>query len=256
MDLRHAESLLAFWADAGVDSLYAEGPCDRTAARPQARVTATAAIGGDPPPAFDLEQARMAAAAAADLNALAAAIAAFEGCGLITQGARQAVCWRGSETAEVMIIGEAPGADEDAAGLPFIGRAGKLLDRMIAAAQLADRVLITNTVFWRPPGNRTPTPEEQQACAPFLERAISLVAPKLILCVGAASARSVLKLTGGILALRGQWREWRAVDGDLAIPALATLHPAFLLRQPSAKKQAWTDFLAVRARLDGLDSYM
>ena len=139
-----------------------------------------------------------------------------------------------------MVIGEAPGADEDALGQPFVGRAGKLLDRMLAAAGLQDRVLITNTVYWRPPGNRTPTPAEQAICAPFLERMIALVKPRMLLLAGGASAKSLLKREEGILSLRGRWLEWKSSDGVLELPAMPTLHPAFLLRQPAAKKKSWS----------------
>ena len=142
------------------------------------------------------------------------------------------------------------GADEDAQGAPFVGRAGKLLDRMIAAAGLEGRVFITNTVFWRPPGNRTPSPDEQLACAPFLERAIALVKPKVLLLAGGASAKSVLKQTTGILALRGRWFEWTSEDGSLEIPAMPTLHPAFLLRTPSFKRETWRDLNILKQRLD------
>jgi DNA polymerase len=149
-----------------------------------------------------------------------------------------------------MVIGEGPGAEEDAKGQPFVGRAGQLLDRMLAAAGLADRAFITNTVFWRPPGNRTPSPAEQLVCLPFLERAIALVRPKMLLLVGGASAKSMLKREEGILSLRGRWFEWRSSAGDLELPAMPTLHPAFLLRQPAAKKRAWTDLLTLTERLD------
>jgi DNA polymerase len=149
-----------------------------------------------------------------------------------------------------MVIGEAPGAEEDQQGLPFVGRAGRLLDRMLAAAGLEGRVLITNTVFWRPPGNRTPSPQEQLVCAPFLERAIALVAPKLLVLAGGASAKAMLQRPEGILTLRGRWFDWRSSDESLSIPALPTLHPAFLLRQPAAKKKAWSDLLMLTERLD------
>src|SRR5215217_4945665 len=190
------------------------------------------------------------AAEAADLEALAAAIAAFDGCGVKFEGARQAVFSRGNPQGPLMIIGEGPGQEEDARGEPFVGRAGQLLDRMIAAAGLTDRVFITNTVFWRPPGNRTPSPAEQAVCAPFLERAIQLVNPKMLLLAGGASAKSVLKREEGILSMRGRWFEWHGETSDLVLPALPTLHPAFLLRQPAAKKKAWQDLLVLTERLD------
>jgi DNA polymerase len=157
---------------------------------------------------------------------------------------------RGNPQADVMVIGEAPGADEDAQGFPFVGRAGKLLDRMLSAAGLSERVFITNTVYWRPPGNRTPSQQEQATCAPFLERAITLVRPRILLLAGGASAKFVLKRNEGILALRGNWFEWRAEQGGIVLPALPTLHPAFLLRQPQAKKKAWADLLSLTERLD------
>jgi uracil-DNA glycosylase len=121
---------------------------------------------------------------------------------------------------------------------------------MLDAAALADQVFITNTVFWRPPGNRNPTVEEQAACAPFLERAIALVQPRLLLLVGGVAAKALLRRDDGVLRLRGRWLEWVSDDGQARLPALATLHPAFLLRQPVAKKQAWQDMLAVKSRLD------
>jgi DNA polymerase len=261
-DPRAVESLLAFWVEAGVDVTYADAPVDRMAAglealkpRPAAapqpigapRAAPAEPRGADPGAVL---AARQGAAAAADLAALEAAIAAFEGCELKRQGARQAVFSRGNPEADVMVIGEGPGAEEDLQGAPFVGRAGKLLDKMLAAAGLADRVFITNTVFWRPPGNRTPTPAEQAACAPFLERAIALVRPKMLMLAGGASAKHVLGTTDGILSMRGRWFEWRSADGALELPALPTLHPAFLLRQPAAKKHAWEDLLKLVERLD------
>jgi DNA polymerase len=254
VDRRAAESLLSFWTDAGVDTLYGEGAVDRMVApatpRPRSVRTELARPSARPHSQAKAVFARELATAAADLDALAAAIAAYDGCELKTQGARQAVFGRGAPAAAVMIIGEGPGADEDAQGAPFVGRAGRLLDKMLSAAGLEGRVFITNTVFWRPPGNRTPTAEEQLACAPFLERAIELVRPKVLLLVGAAAAKSLLDRSEGILALRGRWFEWRASLSELEIPALPTLHPAFLLRQPAAKKKVWQDLLLLAERVD------
>jgi len=262
-DPRAIESLLAFWVEAGVDVAYGDAPVDRIAAglealRPKPVAAPAPAPASSARPTLVRETAdpgavaaaREAAAAAEDLPALAAAIAAFDGCDLKRQGARQAVFARGAPDAPVMVIGEGPGADEDAQGAPFVGRAGKLLDRMLTAAGLTDRVFITNTVFWRPPGNRTPTAAEQAACAPFLERAIALVNPRILLLAGGASAKHILQTSEGILSLRGRWFEWRSADGALELPALPTLHPAFLLRQPAAKKKAWEDLLKLTERLD------
>jgi len=260
-----AESLLAFWADAGVDAMLLDAPVDRIAAgriappRPAARpVAAPAAPSPARPAQPDVSaaaaQAQALAAGADSLEALAALIAAFDGCPLKFEGAAsQAVVYRGDPAAPLLVIGEGPGQDEDRQGQPFVGRAGQLLDKMLGAAGLTGRVLITNTVFWRPPGNRTPTPAEQAVCAPFVERAIALVRPKMLLLVGGASAKAMLKKDEGILSMRGRWHEWRSADGALELPALPTLHPAFLLRQPAAKKRAWADLLTLTQRLDRPD---
>jgi DNA polymerase len=262
-DRQLAESLLAFWAEAGVDAMLLDEPIDRIAAgkiappaAPARKVaappkTATPVRANQPDISAAVAEAQGRAAEAASLEALKAAIAAFDGCPIKFEGAaRQSVFYRGREDAPVMIVGEGPGAEEDAQGLPFVGRAGQLLDKMLAAAGLSERVLITNTVFWRPPGNRTPTPLEQAICAPFVERAIALVAPKILLLVGGASAKAMLKREEGILSMRGRWFEWRSADESLELPALPTLHPAFLLRQPAAKKRAWADLLTLTERLD------
>ncbi|MET0295379.1 MAG: uracil-DNA glycosylase, partial [Phenylobacterium sp.] len=198
-----------------------------------------------------IAQAQALAAAAGDLAALKAAIDGFEGCPLRFEGAaRQAVFFRGEPDAPLVVIGEGPGQEEDAQGAPFVGRAGQLLDRMLAAAGLTGRVFITNTVFWRPPGNRNPSPVEQAVCAPFLHRAIELVAPRMVLLLGASSAKAMLGREEGILALRGRWFDWRSPSGNQELPVMPTLHPAFLLRQPAAKKKAWGDLLTLVERLD------
>jgi uracil-DNA glycosylase family 4 len=270
LDRAAIESLLSFWADAGVDTAFEDAPINRIAERassaPLAARAKAAAPGSAPSPAQPhspartaasspqavnaVAEARRLAAAATDLDALAAAIAAFDGCPVKVEGARQAVFSRGAPNAPVLVIGEAPGAEEDQIGQPFVGRAGKLLDRMFAAAGLTDRVFITNTVYWRPSGNRTPSPAEQMVCAPFVERAIALVRPKLLLLVGGAAAKSVLQRPEGILSLHGRWFDWRSSDETQSLPALPTLHPAFLLRQPAAKKKAWADLLTLVERLD------
>lgn len=265
---RALTSLLAFWADAGVSTSYEDAAVDRMAEgrrrlkAPRPAKPAAVAVqplrqppiapGLSPDLAQSVGDAQALAASADTLEALEAAIASFDGCPLKFSGASRAVFSRGTPGAPVMIIGEGPGAEEDARGQPFVGRAGKLLDRMIHAAGLDGGVFITNTVFWRPPGNRTPSPHEQAACAPFLERAIVLAKPQVLLLVGAASAKSVLKRSEGILSLRGQWSEWRAEHTNLTLPALPTLHPAFLLRQPQAKKKAWMDLLSLTERLASL----
>ena len=262
VDPRAIESLLSFWADAGVDAALGDSPVNRIAERPAALPLVARAKTPPPPaqpraanaPAPDvaraMAEARRIAAAAPDLAALADAIAAFDGCPLKFEGARQAVFARGPADAPVVVIGEGPGAEEDQIGQPFVGRAGKLLDRMFVAAGLTGRVFITNTVFWRPPGNRDPSPAEQLVCAPFVERAIALVKPKMLLVVGGAAAKSLLGKPEGILSLHGRWFDWRSSDEAQSLPALPTLHPAFLLRQPAAKKKAWADMLTLTERLD------
>ena len=250
LDFASAESLLAFWRDAGVDACFGDAPVDRTHVEPPPAVKAVARATAAVTPVVDasdaVAEARRLAAGADTLEALGQAIAMFEGCPLRGLGARQSVFARGNPEAEVMVIGEGPGAEEDERGQPFVGKAGKLLDRMLAEAGLEGRVFITNTVFWRPPGNRTPTPAEQATCAPFVERAFALLKPKAVLLVGAAASKAVLGVDEGILKLRGQWREWRLAEGAISAPALPTLHPAFLLRTPSAKAQAWKDMLSLK----------
>ena len=259
---RAMESLLAFWSEAGADAVLVETPVDRLAEGqrqpPKPAVSAARAPAAQPQtssrPAQDVSGAAVdaarLAAECADLAALEAAIAAFDGCGLKFEGAKRAVFARGNPEGPLMIIGEGPGAEEDSQGAPFVGRAGKLLDRMLKAAGLEGRVFITNTVFWRPPGNRTPTAAEQLVCRPFVERAIALVKPRLLLLAGGASAKAMLGRDEGILSLRGRWFDWRSQDGAQDIPAMPTLHPAFLLRQPGAKKRAWSDLLTLTERLD------
>lgn len=192
--------------------------------------------------------ARSAAKSARTIAELAQAIDSFEGCGLKAT-AKHTCVWRGAEKARIMIIGEAPGREEDLAGKPFVGRAGQLLDRMLAAIGLGEAdVHITNIVYWRPPGNRTPTPQEAQVCRPFLERQAELVAPEIVVLLGGAAAKHLLDDTEGIMRLRGKWRE--ITLGAARARAIATLHPAYLLRTPAAKRLAWLDLLAIRTALD------
>ncbi len=193
--------------------------------------------------------ARNAAREAKTIAELGEALARFDGCGLKAT-AKTTCFYRGAPKARLMIIGEAPGRDEDIAGKPFVGRAGQLLDRMLAAIGLGEAdVHITNIVYWRPPGNRTPTPQEAQLCRPFLERQIELVAPDVLVLLGGAAAKEILGVADGIMRLRGKWREIEV--GGRKIRTIATLHPAYLLRTPAAKRNAWRDLLAVQAALKG-----
>ncbi|MEL6372547.1 MAG: uracil-DNA glycosylase family protein [Pseudomonadota bacterium] len=186
---------------------------------------------------------------AANLDELKNALEGFEGCGLKVT-AKQLCFARGAARAPLMIVGEAPGRDEDRAGQPFVGRAGQLLDKMLAAIGLDDTsVHITNIVYWRPPGNRTPTPQEALTCRPFLERQIQLVGPDVLLVLGGAAAKALFDTTQGIMRQRGQWRDVEL--GGRSLRALATLHPAYLLRTPAAKRLAWADLQTLR---EGLES--
>jgi DNA polymerase len=209
---------------------------------PAPRAFATAA------PDAAVMAARSAAREAATLDQLAATLAAFDGCGLKAT-AKNLCFYRGAPKARLMLIGEAPGRDEDLEGKPFVGRAGQLLDMMLGAIAMTEAdVHITNIVYWRPPGNRTPTPQEAQVCRPFLERQIELVAPDLVVLLGGAAAKHVLDVAEGIMRIRGKLREVE-IGGHKA-RAMATLHPAYLLRTPAAKRLAWRDLLAIKAALE------
>jgi DNA polymerase len=193
--------------------------------------------------------ARQAAASAGTLAELEAMVRDFQGCAL--KATAKSTCFAdGDPAGGIMFIGEAPGRDEDLSGTPFVGRAGQLLDRMLAAIEL-DRsaAYITNVVFWRPPGNRTPTPAETASCRPFTERQIVLAKPDILVFLGGAAAKQMLETSEGIMRLRGKWRTYTPPGGE-PIRAIATLHPAFLLRQPQQKKLAWRDFLEIRKALD------
>jgi DNA polymerase len=198
-----------------------------------------------------LADARHVAAAAKDVAELKAALAEFDGCAL-KKTALNLVFADGNPEAKVMFIGEGPGAEEDRRGLPFVGVSGQLLDRMLAAIDLdRDRAYISNILFWRPPGNRTPTMSEIAVCLPFVERHIELVDPEVLVFIGGISAKTLLGRSEGILRLRGTWRHYQHAGMARPVPALSTLHPAYLLRQPAQKRLAWRDFLALRAVLEG-----
>ena len=175
----------------------------------------------------------------------------FDGCNLKAT-AKGLVFADGNPEAELMLVGEAPGRDEDIEGLPFVGRSGQLLDRILAAiGRDRNSAYIANVIPWRPPGNRTPTPHETEICRPFIERQIELANPKVLVTLGGPSAGVLLGSATGIMKLRGNWRE-HTTPGGVRIPTMPTLHPAYLLRNPAHKKFAWRDFLEVRARLTAL----
>ena len=274
--------LLAFYASAGVDEALEDQPVNRfaeaapkpaerapppplgdNAAPPRSTGVPRAETGDRPnappvarapaktstvPDEAQAALARQLATTATTLDELRQHMAAFDGCNLKAT-AKNLVFADGNPEAAVMLVGEAPGRDEDIEGLPFVGRSGRLLDRILAAIGL-DRtsVYIANVIPWRPPGNRTPTPHETEICRPFIERQIELVNPKVLINLGGPSAKTLLNTSEGILRLRGNWRVHTTASG-IAIPAMPTLHPAYLLRTPAHKKLAWRDFLEVKAKL-------
>ncbi|MEL7048992.1 MAG: uracil-DNA glycosylase, partial [Pseudomonadota bacterium] len=184
---------------------------------------------------------------ATDLQTLAENISSFDGCGL-KKTAKNVCVFRGATSARIAIIGEAPGRDEDLQGKPFVGRAGQLLDRMLSAIGLNEtNTHITNIVYWRPPGNRAPTPQEAATCRPFLERQIALVDPDVLLLMGGSAAKQLFASPEGIMRARGKWKIIEI--GGRERHAIATLHPAYLLRTPSAKHMTWKDLQSVKKQL-------
>lgn len=269
-----AASLLAWQVAAGADEAILDEAVDRTrpqpstsgpavpapppamprgvAEAPRAFTGAAAPLPPRPAPASTPLVAQDAKALAASCNTIAEleqAVRVYDGCGL-KKTATNTVFADGNPEARLMFVGEAPGADEDRQGKPFVGLSGKLLDRMLQAIGY-DRTsaYITNILFWRPPGNRQPTPKEIQQCLPFVVRHIELVRPDVLVLLGGTSAKTILNQTEGILRLRGRWFEYRTDENLPVIPAIPTLHPAYLLRSPGQKREAWRDFLALKLHL-------
>ncbi len=269
-DLLNDLAALRWYEVAGVDECIGEAPVDRFAADAQRRAQQSRPAPDRRPPAgrrattgavttshgaqaTGAADSRLGAAAlasrAGSLDALRDALESFDGCPLkIT--ATNTVFGEGAAEAALMVVGEAPGAEEDRQGRPFCGVSGRLLDDMLASIGF-DRTnaYITNVVPWRPPGNRKPTPAEVSVCIPFIERHVALIAPRVLLLVGGLAASSLLGTTEGITRLRGRWNSRQV--GQHTIPAMPTFHPAYLLRNPEAKRLVWRDLLAVQARLRG-----
>jgi DNA polymerase len=270
-----ARDILAFYREVGVDAALGETPNDhlsapavapRPAAKPadlphaparpsaEARKIYAPSLAPDTPPRIApaapeaaVMAARETARSAASLDELRTMLDRFEGCALKAT-ASQLVFADGNPRARLMFVGEAPGRDEDIEGLPFVGRSGKLLDRMLAAIGLdRTKVYIANIVPWRPPGNRTPTPVETQICLPFIQRQIELADPDVLVCVGQPSTGALLNVQG-IMKNRGRWFTYHT--GTREIRAMPMLHPAYLLRSPIAKRLAWRDMLAIKKALE------
>jgi uracil-DNA glycosylase len=263
------QQLLAFYLEAGVDCALGDAPVDRLAEpdsvpaaaagpreivppRPSREIPAAmpAAPRADVVLAPDeaISSAREAARTAPSLEALRALLENFEGCAL-KHTATRLVFADGNPQARVMFVGEAPGREEDIEGLPFVGRSGKLLDRMIAAIGLdRSKAYIANVIPWRPPGNRTPTPLETQICLPFVQRQIELVNPDVLVTLGNPSTQTLLSTREGIMKTRGKWFDYDT--GTRTIRAIATFHPAYLLRSPSYKRMTWLDLRTIAKELE------
>jgi uracil-DNA glycosylase family 4 len=260
------QQLLAFYLEAGVDCALGDEPVNRLAdtdiaPEPRAAVAhqpipraaplpppvAAARADATVAPEVAINSAREAARTAPTLEALRQLLENFDGCAL-RHTATRLVFADGNPEARVMFVGEAPGRDEDIEGLPFVGRSGKLLDRMIAAIGLdRSKAYIANVIPWRPPGNRTPTPQETQICLPFIQRQIELVNPDVLVTLGNPSTQALLQTREGIMRTRGKWLDYDT--GTRTIRAIATFHPAYLLRSPSYKRMSWQDLRAIAKAL-------
>jgi DNA polymerase len=258
----NVQQLLAFYLEAGVDCALMDEPVNRLSdpdnvpaavtppkiARPLPAAMPPARGEAAPAPEAAIMQAREAARTAPSLEVLRDLLEKFDGCALKSTATRL-VFADGNPQARVMFVGEAPGREEDIEGLPFVGRSGQLLNRMIGAIGL-DRTsaYITNVIPWRPPGNRTPTPQETQICLPFIQRQIELVDPDVLVTLGNPSTQTLLSVREGIMKTRGRWFDYDT--GTRKIRALATFHPAYLLRSPSYKRLAWQDLRSIAKMLE------
>lgn len=254
--------LLVFYLEAGVDCALSDDPVNRLSEEPavEERTSSKPALFRNanagparpvaepaPAPELAIASARELAPQAKSLEELQALLEKFDGCPLKSTATRL-VFSDGNPNAKIMFVGEAPGREEDLEGLPFVGASGKLLDAVLAAIGL-DRtsVYIANIIPWRPPGNRDPSPQETQICLPFIKRQIELVDPDILVCLGKPSSQAVLELKDGIMKTRGKWHEYET--GSRTIRAMATFHPAYLLRQPIYKRLTWQDFRAIKKAL-------
>jgi len=271
---RDAAALLRWYVDHGIDETIGEDAIDRFALPPPTAVVAAPVVAPSTPAAPTpirapiappvarapvplespqlAEDAREVSRRATTIAELEEAVRAFEGCAL-KRTAKNTVFADGVAGAPVMIVGEAPGADEDRLGKPFVGVSGQLMDRMFAAIGMSRErdLYITNILFWRPPGNRTPTLSEQAICLAFTRRHIELARPKIVVLAGGTAVKAMLNATEGITRLRGKWTTLTLDDGS-EVPVLPTFHPAYLLRTPASKRQSWADLLSLDKRLKDL----
>jgi uracil-DNA glycosylase family 4 len=245
LDAQSAARALAEWWDwAGVEA----EPADLTPATAPARAAPATRAPAVVPAAQAADTARAIADGAQTIAELRKALEAFDGCGLKAT-ARNTVFTDGVEDSEVLVIGEGPGREEDELGLPFVGRSGQLLDRMLAAIGLSRKtnLLISNVIYWRPPGNRPPTAVELATCAPFAERLVALHKPKLLILTGSTAVKTLMRREEGVTRLRGRKLQYAPPGGGQAVNALVMLHPAYLLRRPQEKRLAWADLLRLEA---------
>ncbi len=267
----HVKGILQWHIDAGVDETVGETPVNRfELVDAPVRVPATSSPGqsntakrSSPPPTRPgdapagpsgeeaVKSAYELAEKASDTDELRAALEQFDGCAL-QKTATNLVFFNGDPKAKLMFVGEAPGAQEDRQGEPFVGPSGALLDKMLASIGIErSEVLVSNTVFWRPPGNRTPTPQETAVCMPFMERLIELVDPDVLVTLGGPASKALLGETQGVGRLRGRWFTYETARMSHPIDATAMFHPAYLLRTPSQKRAAWSDLLGIQDKLSG-----
>lgn len=270
--------LLRWHLEAGVDESIGEEAVNRYEIRaPAARAVTQGPEPAPPPPAADpstasaepsprptmstpppligesaVYTATELAGQANTLDEIRGALETFDGCALKST-ATNMVFTDGNPQARIVLIGEAPGAEEDRQGLPFVGPSGRLLDRMLASIGLdRDKVLISNIIYWRPPGNRNPSTSEVAMCMPFVERLIELVDPDVLVALGGPSAKALLGETAGIGKLRGRWFTYQTRRLPRPVPARAVFHPAYLLRSPAQKRLAWRDLLAIKEKIQSL----
>jgi uracil-DNA glycosylase family 4 len=264
LEIISLKAILSWYLESGLDETICEEPQNRffqkpimsskieAALQPEKRTPLHVPGSGVPSVNGDaaVQRAYSLAKEAKTIDELRGALETFDGCPL-KKTATNLVFGDGSAEARVVFIGEGPGAEEDMQGLPFIGPSGKLLDQMLASVSIErSKTYIANTVFWRPPGNRSPTTQEIATCMPFVERLIEIIDPEILVAVGGPAATSLLGETQGVGRLRGKWFSYTTARLPAPIQATALFHPAYLLRTPARKREAWRDMLAIKNKLE------